>query len=287
MLKRYLAICTVQILLGGVLSADETYWDSNLVRSYVHNSDLQRRWAMAFLAPSLKQLNGDEKILDIGCGDGKITADISKFIPQGTITGIDPSQAMLDWAKKQYSPLEYPNVTFHEGGFLEPQTDGLFDVIISNCALQHCLDQARAFKTLSALLKPNGKLFLSIPAIDNMAWKQARKNLQSTEKWAVYWKNVAPRKFLSIQEYALLLSESNFSLLRIEKVTTRDPFFDKEEFLSFLLGTFTPAVANPQLNKDFYNELIDEYIRLLPEVNQEGIVEARFGRIEIEAIRLP
>lgn len=266
------------------LSADDTYWDSQLVRAYVHNSDLQRRWAWSFLASKVRQLNGDESILDIGCGDGKITADISKYAPSGTVLGIDPSMQMLEWAKKQYCLLEYPNLNFKEGGFLEPNTSELFDVIISNCALQHCSNQIRAFENLAKLLKPNGKLWLMIPALDNEAWKQARKTLQTSAKWLCYWQNILPRKFLTIGEYTELLKGAGFSLKRIEKIQTRDPFIDREEFLNFLSGTFPPAVPS-DMAIEFYNELIDEYIRLSPEaLNSEGVIEARLGRIEIEAV---
>lgn len=267
------------------LKADETYWDANLVRSYVHHSDLQRRWAWAFLASNVHQLKGNERILDIGCGEGKITADLSKFIPQGTILGIDPSLPMLEWAQKQYCSLEYPNLTFQKGGFLEPNISESFDIIISNCALQHCLDQPQAFENLANLLKPGGKLWIMIPALDNEAWKQARKNVQTSSKWACYWQNTSPRKFFTIEECAELLKNTNLEVRRIEKIQTKDPFIDREEFVNFLLGTFTPAVPL-EMAKAFYEEMIDEYLRLLPDaMDTLGVIEARFGRIEIEATK--
>lgn len=268
------------------LKADDSYWDGALVRSYVHHSDLQRRWAWAFLASNLQQLKGNERILDIGCGDGKITADVSKFIPHGAIIGIDPSRAMIDWAQKQYCSLEYPNLIFQEGGFLEPHISEPFDIIISNCALQHCSNQSQAFKNLAKLIKADGKLWIMIPAIDNEAWKQARKIVQSSPKWACYWQNISPRKFFSIEECVELLKAANLEPQRIEKIQTIDPFVDKEDFLNFLLGTFTPAVPL-EMASAFYGEIIDEYLRLLPDaINLNGVIEARFGRIEIEAKKL-
>jgi len=265
---------------------DTSYWKAHLVSSYVHHSELQRRWAWAFLAPHLQQLKGDEHILDIGCGDGKITADISRFVRKGTVIGIDPSQAMLDWAKKQYCLLEYPNLTFREGGFLAPNLSGAFDVIISNCALQHCNDQLQALENIFGLLKPEGKLLISIPAIDNSAWKEAWVNLEILPKWASYWENAPPAYFISVESYGELLRNAKFHPLRIEKIQTQDPFVDREEFLTFLLGTMTPAVPL-DLARDFFNELIDEYLRLLPEaLRSDGVIEARFGRTVIEAKRL-
>jgi trans-aconitate 2-methyltransferase len=286
MLKKLVfALYVFQICTCTYLQADDTYWDVRLVQLYVHNSELQRRWALAFLASNLRQLNGDEKILDIGCGDGKITADVSKFIPQGHILGIDPSIPMLDWAKKQYSSVEYPNLTFHVGGFLEPNIHESFDVIISNCALQHCSNQFHAFRNFSKLLKPGGRLWIMVPALDNQAWKQARKIVQTSPKWASYWNNIPPRNFLKIEEYQRLLNDVGLQTQRIERVQTQDPFIDREEFLEFLLGTFTPAVPSDKA-REFYSEMIEEYLRLLPEaINSDGIIEARFGRIEMEAIK--
>lgn len=86
---KYFILCT--LCCFSFLQAEETYWNSELVGPYVHNSELQRRWAFAFLAPHISELSGHEFILDIGCGDGKITADISNFVPKGKIVGIDPS----------------------------------------------------------------------------------------------------------------------------------------------------------------------------------------------------
>lgn len=268
------------------LRADTSYWNDHIVRSYVHNSELQRRWAWSFLAPHLQKLKGDEQILDIGCGDGKITADISKFIPGGHITGIDPSNDMLIWAKKQYCELEYPNVSFEDGGFLEYNLTNTFDIVFSNCALQHCPNQKLAIQNAAELLKPNGKLLILIPALDNSAWIKARKTLQASPKWARYWQNTTPRKIHTLEEYTEFLINAHLQPLKIEKKATLDPFIDREDFLSFLLGTFTPAVP-PELAREFWLEFIDEYSRLLPEaLKPNGVIEARFGTIVIEGIKL-
>ncbi|MGE0207379.1 MAG: methyltransferase domain-containing protein [Candidatus Babeliales bacterium] len=140
-MQKFYNLMGLFFLISSYLSADVFDWDIDMVRSYVHYSDLQRRWAWSFLAPHLKAVQADAKILDIGCGDGKITADIAKFIPKGSILGIDLSNAMLEWAKKQYHPQEYPNLFFKEGSFLETGISDQFDLIVSFCALQHCTDQ--------------------------------------------------------------------------------------------------------------------------------------------------
>jgi trans-aconitate 2-methyltransferase len=265
------------------LHADASYWDFGLVRSYVHYSDLQRRWAMSFLAPHLKSLIGNEEILDVGCGDGKITADISKFVPAGSILGIDLSTAMIDWAQRQYHQREYPNLTFQEGSFLAPNLRS-FDVIVSFCALQHCSDQRAALKMLSQALKPNGKLLILVPLMNNSAWNQARSVVQNSPQWAGYWKNFTPRKFLSPQQYIEILEQSNLEVVRVEAVQTMDAFVDREGILDWLEGTFAPVVPKDKV-REFYAQWIEEYLKLDPSaISADGVIYAKLGYIGIEAV---
>jgi trans-aconitate 2-methyltransferase len=265
--------------------ADCSYWDAQLVRSYAHTAELQRRWAMAFLAPHLKTLKGDEKVLDVGCGDGKITADISKYVPEGSVTGIDLSLAMLEWAQKQYHPLEYPNLTFLEGEFLAPPVAGPFDLIVSFCALQHCSDPQSALKKLYALLRPGGKLLILVPAMANTAWSQARTTVQNRPTWAPYWKGFAPRKFLSPQQSIEMLQLAQFTAIKVTLTKTQDPFINREEIIDWLMGTFAPVVPR-SMARTFYREWIEEYLRLDPEARRpDGVIYAKLGTVEIEATR--
>lgn len=265
------------------LEADQLDWDLNRVRQYAHHSDMQRRWAMSFLAPHLRDLRGTERILDVGSGDGKITADISKFVPRGSVVGIDPSKSMLDWAKKQYSSVEYSNLFFQKGSFLHPNLLESFDLIVSISALQHCLDQYTAFKHLEKLLKPDGKLVLSIPSMDNAVWKQACKNIESSPKWRACWQGMNPKRVLTVEEYREVLELVGLFAERVEKITTVDPFVDRVELLEFLLGSYYSSIGEERV-EEFYQELITEYIRLQPDaLLANGVLEMRFGRIEIEA----
>lgn len=265
-----------------LLHADTSYWDAGLVTSYVHYSDLQRRWAMSFLAPHLKGLNGNEEILDIGCGDGKITADISKFVPSGSIVGIDLSASMIGWAKKQYHRLEYPNLTFHEGHFLE-SNPGTFDLIISFCALQHCSDQKKALTMLSQALKPNGKLLILVPLMNNAAWNRARSTVQHRSQWAAYWNKASPRTFFTPQQYIDVLEQSNLVAVSVETVNTMDPFVNIEEILDWLEGTFPPVVPKDVV-REFYTQWIEEYLKQDPSaISEDGVIYAKLGYIGIEA----
>src|ERR1043166_5653513 len=65
-------------------------WDPE---DYAKHSSAQLAWARELIA-RLK-LRGDESVLDIGCGDGKVTAELAAALPRGHVAGLDGSQEMI------------------------------------------------------------------------------------------------------------------------------------------------------------------------------------------------
>ena len=63
---------------------------------YARNSTAQLIWAKELIAKL--NLEGHEVLLDVGCGDGKITAEVSKAVPRGLVLGVDSSMAFIDYA---------------------------------------------------------------------------------------------------------------------------------------------------------------------------------------------
>ncbi len=61
------------------------------------------------------QLAGSERALDVGCGDGKVTAKIAARLPQGSIVGVDPSHSMVAYATEHYGPPHAANVAIRSG----------------------------------------------------------------------------------------------------------------------------------------------------------------------------
>lgn len=266
-------------------SMESSYWTKSMVRQYVHHSELQRRWAWSIL--STHHFLGDEKVLDIGCGDGKIAADISKLVPKGKVVGIDPSKAMLHWSTRQYHPFEFPNLEFQLGSALCYNTEEKFDVIVSFCALQFCKDQVTALREIKNHLSPQGMVLLTFPAEGNDQWKQARLTIQRSPKWERYWKNYPFRKWYTAAEYKPFIQEAGLYLIQLDKISSLDPFIDKFEFIEWLKGVFPPVVPK-DLEDEFYSEIIDEYIRIYPEaIDSNGVIYARLGRLEIKATLNP
>ncbi|AKB75292.1 Trans-aconitate 2-methyltransferase [Methanosarcina lacustris Z-7289] len=70
------------------------FWNPEL---YASSSSAQKSWGLELLTKL--PLTGSERILDVGCGDGKLSAEIAKKLPESFVLGIDLSEAMVCFAK--------------------------------------------------------------------------------------------------------------------------------------------------------------------------------------------
>src|SRR5262249_4279494 len=84
-----------------------TEWNAS---DYSRQSSLQQ--AMAEEQLSLLTLAGTERVLDVGCGDGKITAEIAARVPHGWVLGVDPSQSMIAFGSSHFGPPVRANLRF-------------------------------------------------------------------------------------------------------------------------------------------------------------------------------
>ena len=127
--------------------------------AYAANSTVQQAWARELIA-KLK-LRGDEHILDIGCGDGKVTAEIARALPRGSVTGADASPQMIEFAKKTFPADTFPNLRFRVLDARKIKVGRQFDFVFSNAAL-HWVDDHLAFlRGAAARLKAGGRLVVS------------------------------------------------------------------------------------------------------------------------------
>jgi ubiquinone/menaquinone biosynthesis C-methylase UbiE len=84
-----------------------TEWDAS---DYARISALQK--VMADEALGLLNLDGSERVLDVGCGDGRITAEVAARVPRGSVVGIDPSAEMVEYARTHRGTDEHLNLHF-------------------------------------------------------------------------------------------------------------------------------------------------------------------------------
>src|SRR5918992_2879352 len=76
-------------------------------------------------------LEGAERVLDIGCGDGKITAEIAARVPRGSVLGVDPSRDMIAFASSRFGPPAQANLRFEVADARRLPYRDEFDLVVS------------------------------------------------------------------------------------------------------------------------------------------------------------
>jgi len=105
-------------------------------------------------------LQNKQKILDVGCGTGAVTADIAQ-LAIGDVTGIDNDSEKLENAKRVLSNLT--NVKVMKGDVLDlPFEDESFDLVVFNIVLVYIKDQQRAVNEMARVTTPGGFVLATI-----------------------------------------------------------------------------------------------------------------------------
>jgi trans-aconitate 2-methyltransferase len=108
-------------------------------------------------------LRGDERVLDAGCGTGRVTAALLERLPRGEVVAVDGSQAMVDETKARLGDAAEVFVA----DLLELELDAPVDAILSTATFHWIADHDRLFARLHAALKPGGRLVAQCGAAGN------------------------------------------------------------------------------------------------------------------------
>lgn len=104
------------------------------------------------------ELNGDEDILDIGCGTGTLLKAISSVYPEAKLTGVDLSVKMLKVAQQKLTTNADFLICCSEH---LPFSDGSFDVAISCNSFHYFRFPWQALKEISRVLRPEGRFIMT------------------------------------------------------------------------------------------------------------------------------
>ena len=252
---------------------------------YHNHSSIQNDAALDLL-PQAK-LKSSEEVLDVGCGDGKITATIAQHVPKGHAIGLDISNEMIDYAKKSFPNERYPNLTFQ---LLDAQQFNFcekLDVIFSSFALQWLPNPDQFFKCAFKSLKSSGRIVTTIPLGISEELKKAISTVTSSPIWNPYFRSFSPDwHFLSDNKYKQLLVENNFIPTKFSVVSQTVMFSSREDFEKYVNPWFSYLQRLPQhLRQFFFNEIIEAYLGLTP-FFENGNVSFKFLRLDLIAKKL-
>lgn len=116
------------------------------------------RWRRKLV--EVMDLSGDEKILDLGCGTGKLTRLLVDSVPEGEIVGVDLTPEMIEEARKELPGHYRETVNFKTGkGESLDLATGYFDTATSAFTLRNVEDVRQVLSEMQRVVKPGGKVF--------------------------------------------------------------------------------------------------------------------------------
>ena len=183
-------------------------WDAG---AYHRLSEPQFAWGMRVL--NRLDLRGDERVLDAGCGSGRLTTELRARLPRGTVVATDLSfnmvvAARVTLAERFRDRWQLVNCAAQELPFRER-----FDVIFSTATLHWVTDHPALFISLHEALAPGGRLHAQCGGGPNLAALHARAGeLKASREFSSHfggWRD--PWEFADAATTAARLRAAGFS----------------------------------------------------------------------------
>jgi len=254
-------------------------------RDYHHVASLQK--ALAEEQLGRLTLAGDEHVLDVGCGDGTITAEIAGRVPRGSVVGVDPSRDMVAYASDHFGPPQYANLRFEVGDARQLPFRGAFDLVISFNALHWVREQDAALASIRAALKPGGRALLRfVPQGHRESLEDVIEKVRRRAKWSGCFTDFqAPYVHFTAGEYRTLAERASFVVRRLDVEDRAWDFQTRDAFVAFGRATFVEWSQHvPEAERDaFVVDVLDHYQTVVAERSQEANT-FKFYQMEIELV---
>jgi trans-aconitate 2-methyltransferase len=179
-------------------------WDAG---TYDRVSAPQQRWA----AEQLDRLHlaGDEVVLDAGCGSGKITLELIRRVPRGTVYAVDAAPSMVRHTQEAVGD----RATALCQDLVDLELPEPVDVVFSNATFHWIPDHDALFAALHRNMKPGARLLAQCGGRGNIdRFRKLADEVAREEPFAPYFTNwVGPWNYATAQETAGRLQRAGFT----------------------------------------------------------------------------
>ncbi len=178
-------------------------WDAT---TYDRISAPQQRWA----AEQLDRLDlaGDEVVLDAGCGSGKITLELARRVPRGTVYAVDAAPSMVQHTQEALGD----RATVLCQDLVDLALPEPVDVVFSNATFHWIHDHDALFRALHRNMKPGGRLLAQGGGRGNIdEFRRLSDEVAGEEPFAPYFTDwVKPWNYATAEETADRLRRAGF-----------------------------------------------------------------------------
>lgn len=209
------------------------FWNGNY---YKDHSEMQQ--VCAFRSLNRISFQGNERVLDVGCGPGTLSHWMANRVPQGKVFGVDASASMIEQGLKDYQAVD--NLEFLCSKIENLQLAEKFHLITSFNALHFVENKQRAFERIKNLLHPKGKLLFRMGIQRNPDFQA----IFTSPRWKMLLERENKFFPLSVEQARSMLEPLGFTLLQCE--TDVEPYFfsSPEKMTSWFVGWLTNLAAD-------------------------------------------
>ena len=251
-------------------------------KKYEKASAHQKDWGASIIADL--NLKGQERVLDLGCGDGVLTSQIADLLPGGEAVGIDASRGMIKVARQK----ERRNLKFLLKDIDCCDYKKEFDLVFSNAALHWVKDHNRLLQNVRGALREGGFIRFNFAGDGNCSsFFKVIREAMALEKFQAYFKDFEwPWYMPSITQYESLIEVSGLRNTKVWSKNADRYFPDVQTMVNWVdQPSLVPFLA---LVADVDKEQFRDYVvrRMIEETMQEdGRCFETFRRINVFAER--
>lgn len=196
-----------------------------------------------------------DSVLDIGCGHGKIIAEISKNLPQGKAVGVDPSLNMIHLAKELFPSSKYKNLEFIVSTAEEIEFPSeCFDFVICTNALMWVREPRKALWLMCKTLKKNGRLVVFTYDKNTPYVRLFEDVLHSS--FSQHSASSAVNTMLTNKDHRLVLEEIGMKIDLFEVEDILFEYEDDDDFRNYIQGWLSCYANIPDIEQEKFIGLV-------------------------------
>jgi trans-aconitate methyltransferase len=217
-------------------------WDAT---SYHKVSGPQTSWGRRVL--SRLEVTGDERVIDAGCGTGRLTAELMARLPHGRLMAIDRSWNMLLTARANLRPEFGARISFVRVELPLMPFNGWADLVFSTATFHWVRDHQALFENVYRALRPGGRVFAQCGGGPNLARAHAlAERVMHKEPFAPHFQDWPGLwEFASPDGTAEGLTSAGFSDVRTSLEEAPTTLADEASYREFV----TTVIYNPHLER--------------------------------------
>ena len=182
-------------------------WDA---ATYQRVSVPHEEWARSIL--DRLELAGDERVLDAGCGSGRVTSMLIERLPEGSIVAVDGSPSMMEEVRSVLRPQDEALVA----DLTDLRLEEPVDVVFSSAVFHWVLDHDALFHSLRGVLGPGGRLAAQNGGAGNISrLKKSSEEVAGREPYAAHFEGFGqPWNYAAPEETEARLRAAGFAEAR-------------------------------------------------------------------------